>query len=165
MRRIVRTATGVRLLCEDGDFPSYDAELWVALGGPLGNLIGNALLVAVFLLTRQHAAHQAIRALCRAVLPLSLFLGIWNLMPIRGFDGGRILCCLLLRGRQGERLSFALRGVERLLSVTSATCFLLLWLLSVYLLLRTGRAFSLFWFCVQLFWSCMRQEERADGFD
>ena len=152
MGQICRSATGLRLITENAAFPSYSDEARVALGGPLGNLIGNALLYLAALAT----SHPALWAICRGVLPLSLFLGVWNLLPIEGFDGGRLLRCLLLRHRA------SLQTADRVLAVSSALCFCLFWMLSMYLLLRTGRAFSLFWFCVQLFWGCQRQE--GEGF-
>ena len=148
MRRLTFGATGLRMLTDHRAFPSYESELWIALGGPCGNLIGNALFFA--LARMSGSAHLLI--LCQELIPLSLFLGIWNLLPIHGFDGGRVLHCLLLRGRCAPACA------QRILCMTSAACFVLLWTLSIYLLLRTGRAFSLFWFCVQLFWGCWQKE-------
>lgn len=146
MKAILPTPTGLRLLVRENDFPSYHAELLVALGGPLGNLCGNALLVIAHMLL----PHGPLSTLCRDTLPISLFLGIWNLLPIQGFDGGRVLRCLLLRP-YAQRTIFP-DAADRLLRVTSGIFFLGLWVLSVYLLLRTGRALSLFLFCLQLFW-------------
>ena len=147
MGRICRSATGLRLITESAAFPSYADEAWVALGGPLGNLLGNALLYLISLA----ASHPALWTICRGVLPISFFLGIWNLLPIEGFDGGRLLRCLMLRRNT------TLRTADRVLAVSSALCFCFFWMLSMYLLLRTGRAFSLFWFCVQLFWGLYAQ--------
>jgi Zn-dependent protease len=152
MRRVCRSATGLRLITARAAFPSYAVEALVALGGPLGNLVGNAVLYLAAMLT--HCAF--LRSLCSSVMPVSLFLAAWNLLPIEGFDGGRILRCLLLQ--RGA----SLRASDRVLAFCSAFFFCLFWMLSMYLLLRTGRAFSLFWFCVQLFWGCWRRE--GEGF-
>lgn len=151
-RGVRPTATGLRLLLRENDFPSYGCELLVALGGALGNLLGNALLIMVQIVL----PHGYLTALCQGTLPLSLFLGIWNMLPIKGFDGGRVLRCLLLRHR-GQK-AMTPDTVDRLLGVTSGACFLGLWVLSVYLLLRTGRALSLFLFCLQLFWGLYRAD-------
>jgi len=152
MGRICRSATGLRLITRGALFPTYGAELIIALGGPCGNLLGNALLYAV----AWHLDAPIIWELCRGVLPISLFLGVWNLLPIESFDGGRILRCLLLQR------GITLRAADRALAFCSVIFFCLFWMLSMYLLLRTGRAFSLFWFCIQLFWGCARRE--GEGF-
>ncbi len=148
---ITPTPTGLRLLLRENEFPDYDTELGIALGGPLGNLFGNALLVLAGMLL----PGDTLREICRNTLPLSVFLGVWNLLPIVGFDGGRILRCLLLR-RRGQN-ALTPDAADRLLRVTSGACFLMLWMLSIYLLLRTGRAVSLFLFCLQLFWGLWRE--------
>ena len=149
---IIPTPTGLRLMLAKSAFPSYDVELCAALGGPLGNLLGNAVLIVLQMLLPL----APLRDICRETLPLSLFLGIWNLLPIEGFDGGRVLQCLLLRGR--KRNAITPDAVEGWLRLTSGACFLGLWVLSVYLLLRTGRALSLFLFCLQLFWGLFGEQ-------
>ncbi len=155
LRRITLSATGLRWLTDTGGFPSYGKEALVALGGPLGNVLGNAFLL---LLLRLSPANEGpVASLIAGTLPISLFLALWNLMPIRGFDGGRLLGCLLLQ----HRCAFSPTTAERVLNLTSAACFFVLWLLAVYLLLRTGRAFSLFLFCVQLFWGMYAAGERG----
>jgi Zn-dependent protease len=141
-----------------GEFPSYKAELAVSLGGPLGNLCSGALLWALTLLCRRSGCSTAfLLPLCRGVIPLSLFVAGWNLLPISGFDGGRILHCLLLLT---PRRAPSPRTADLLLTITSTTCVLSLWLLSVYLVLRTARALSLFLFCVQLFWGLWGEQLR-----
>ncbi|MBQ7336892.1 MAG: hypothetical protein IJW40_00385 [Clostridia bacterium] len=147
-RKIRFSATGLRLEMGEGIFPSYNTELIIALGGPLGNLLGNALLLFLSYILRHGEGGASLLALCQDTVPLSLFLGIWNLLPIEGFDGGRMLRCLL--SKRPCRMS--LPTIDRILAASSAGCFLTLWVLAVYLLLRTGRAVSLFVFCVQLFW-------------
>lgn len=145
------TPTGLRLFLSEHDFPTYESELLIALGGPLGNLLGNVPLILV----QARLPSDALRE----VVALSLFLGCWNLLPIEGFDGGRALRCLLLR-HHGKR-TLTPDAVDRLLRITSGACFLGLWLLSVYLVLRTGRALSLFLFCLQLFWGLCREQLRS----
>ena len=62
--------------------PSYGTEALLALGGPLFSLLGAALCRPQF-----SAAHPFVFT--------SLSLGVFNLLPIEGFDGGRILSALL----------------------------------------------------------------------
>ena len=76
----------------------------------------------------------------------SLSLGLLNLLPIDGFDGGRILHGLLCR-------FLPLRVAERMILVLSFCCIFLLWAISVWLLLRTGSSLTLFVFSCCLF--CM----------
>lgn len=135
-RRLRLTATGFRLMASGG-FSSYRAEALTALGGPLFN-IASALI----------AAH-----LCRtgeAFTLLSLYLGALNLLPIRGFDGASILTCLLC-GHHPPIPSCLPHTAERVVGVLSGLGLLLLWMISVYLLLRCGSALSLYVFCLQLF--------------
>ena len=75
---------------------------------------------------------------------ISLALGVINLLPIGWLDGGRMhraLCYQLLPPTIA-------RIVVRLVSFL---CFLLLWMTSVYLMLRFGNSLSLFAFSFSLF--------------
>ena len=99
--------------------PSYRAELLLAAAGPLASLA----LALPFLGT----SAPFFVALRNATLSFALF----NLLPIEGFDGGRILHALLAC-RFGER------GARHTLLVTSYLCLLFLFALSACLLLRYG---------------------------
>jgi membrane-associated protease RseP (regulator of RpoE activity) len=67
-----------------------------------------------------------------------------NLLPIRTFDGGRMLGALL--GKVwGEEVS------EAVLRGCSFICLFLIWAASVYFLLRVGDGLSLFCFSMSLF--------------
>ena len=159
LQRLQITRTGLRLMTRDSAFPSYTAEGWVALGGPLGNLLGNALFLLVAHLARGSAARFFLQ-LCGQLIPVSLSLALWNLLPIEGFDGGRLLRCLLcLTTKEADK---ALLRAERVLSLCSAACLLALWFFSVYLLLRAGTALSLYLFCAELFFTLYEpQKSRA----
>ena len=74
----------------------------------------------------------------------SFALGLLNLLPVRSFDGGRMLSAFLC-GVTNERIA------GRVLSGCSFLCLFLLWSLSVYLLLRAGSGLSLLSFSVSLF--------------
>ena len=148
LQRLQITRTGLRLVTRDRAFPSYVAEGGVALGGPLGTLLGNALFLLVARLTRGNAA-LFFAQLCGQLVPVSLSLALWNMLPIEGFDGGRLLRCLLCLAAKEPGSS--LLCAQRALSVCSAGCLFLLWFFSVYLLLRAGTALSLYLFCAELF--------------
>jgi Zn-dependent protease len=152
--RLSLSHTGLRLLTRDTVFPSYRAEAVIALGGPVGNLLGNTLLIVLSHLPVPPSADAFFVALNAQVLPLSLHLALWNLLPIEGFDGGRILQCLLNLA-QNKNLSPCV--AEQLVTASSCFCLLLLWFLSVYLLLHGSGALSLYLFCVELFISLIRK--------
>lgn len=149
-RRVRLTATGFRLMTPQA-YPSYRAEAITALGGPLANIL-SAVLVPHLLPSYT------------AFVSLSLYLGLLNLLPLRGFDGGTILSCVLC-ARHPPIPSLLPGSAERVISAVSALVLFLLWMVSVYLLLRRGSALSLYAFCLQLFRTVFveqRQEHRAD---
>lgn len=111
----------------------YAAELAVAAGGPLVSILGSAL------------ARPLGEVLTGAYLfsSVSLGLGLLNLLPVRGLDGGRILSCALSL-TAGERVA------DVTLRITTGLALGGLWLMSVYALLRVGEALTLFTFALCL---------------
>lgn len=75
---------------------------------------------------------------------ISAALGIVNLLPIGWLDGGRMFRAICY-----HMLPHGL--AHGLLRTVSFLCFLLLWMISVYLLLRVGNSLSLFIFSFSLF--------------
>ena len=122
---------GARL--ELGGMTGYAAELAVAAGGPLVSLSVSALARPWGSLWEEAALFSTV----------SLGLGLLNLLPVRGLDGGRILACTLSL-TAGERVS------ETVLRLTTGLALGGLWLLSVYALLRVGQALTLFTFSLCL---------------
>ena len=116
-----------------GRLLSYREEWLLALSGPFASMLPAILLCrwwnAGFLLLLSQS---------------SFALGLLNLLPVRSFDGGRMLSAFLC-GVTNERIA------GRVLSVCSFLCLFLLWSLSVYLLLRAGSGLSLLSFSVSLF--------------
>lgn len=99
--------------------PSYKAEGLLAAAGPLFSL-----LLALPLL---YASTPFAAALRLATLSFALF----NLLPIEGFDGGRILGAVI-------SARFDKKAAERVLFFTSYLSLLALFSLSACLLLRYG---------------------------
>lgn len=118
---------------ELGGLLSYRAELAVATGGPLVSLAAAAL---VWPLGRFLGGAYLFSA-------VSLGLGLINLLPVRGMDGGRMLACAL-------SLLFGERVADMTLRVTTGLFLGGLWLLSVYCLLRLGETLTLFTFALCL---------------
>ena len=123
-------------LMPDSGLYSYRKECLLCLAGPLFNLLCGTLGALLLWDSDLPFLH--------AFTLTSFSLGILNLLPIRDFDGGRVLyallCCRLPPDSAG-----------RLLSGFSFCCVLTLWMLSVYLLLRFSSSLSLFVFSVSLF--------------
>jgi len=91
--------------------------IWVALAGPGANLllaIVSALLLRALLLFGSMSSESQIEAVAPVLNPLLLMayfslyinvlLGVFNLLPLPPFDGGRVMVGLL-PSRQGEWLS------------------------------------------------------------
>lgn len=115
---------------------SYRSELLLSLSGPLINLVTGGAALYIY---------RAVR--CDALLffgVAGLFLAALNLLPVRGFDGGRIFTCLIAP-------RFGIYAAERVLGVLSFVCIWLLWGTSVYLMLRLGSSLALFVFSSALF--------------
>lgn len=153
LQTLRRTATGFRLISAGG-FISYDAELICALGGPLANALA-ALFCRLILW-----ADPSLGPLLSPLISLSLYLGLFNLLPMEQFDGARILhCWLCTRHRVLPSLSPA--AADRRIGFLSCGLLLLFWLIALYLLLRRGSALSLYLFCMQLFVATRRDERLA----
>ena len=86
----------------------------------------------------------------------SLLLSLFNLLPVRGFDGGRMLECALL---SHCKMKNALR-ISKLLSFFSL---FLVWSTANYFLLRAGSGLSLLCFSTVLFLRFL--EDCEDGVD
>ena len=107
-----------------GAFPSYRAEGLLAAAGPAASLL-------LALLTLPHGG-----ALATATRTVTLSLALFNLLPVKNFDGGRILNACLSHFIGND-------GAERVLSVTSYLSLLALFALSSCVLLRYGQNLSL----------------------
>ena len=107
-----------------GPLPSYRAEAILAAAGPFFSL-----LLALPLLPFSTPFALALRT---ATLSLALF----NLLPIDGFDGGRILHALLAAAFDDTR-------AVHILAISSYLVLFFLFALSSCLLLRYGQSISL----------------------
>ena len=123
-------------LVPDGGVYSYSREIFLCLCGPLVNLI--CASVGIWFLNGENGAFWE-----RFVFS-SLALGLLNLLPVKGFDGGRILGAFLLQ-------FCPTRSAENMAAALSFICVFLLWCVSVYLLIRFVASLSLFIFSISLF--------------
>ena len=132
---------------------SYRQELLVALGGPAANLLTAAVLFRAWTacgcpVCGASPSLSGWALVLGVLLPASLGLCAVNLLPIATLDGGRILSCLL-------SLTLGADVARRVLRLLSLFLLSLLWLLSVYALLRAGQFLSLFVFSFSLLVRCM----------
>ena len=117
-----------------GRLLSYGEEWLLCVAGPLFSLLLSAGLAPLW----------GVSAFARQLSCVSLLLGWMNLLPIRTFDGGRMLAALI-SARFGEQCA------DTVLRVCSFFCLFLIWAVSVYFLLRVGDGLSLFCFSMSLF--------------
>ena len=125
---------GVRM--NMGGILSYQDEFWLALGGPLANLLCAAisrLLLAV--VPSPISDHLAL------FFSASVGLALFNLLPLGTLDGGRILSSVISR-------FFSPEAAHTVLSITTGLCLTLLWLFSAYALLKGAPMLSLFAFAM-----------------
>ncbi len=115
---------------------SYGQEIVLCAAGPLFNFLLAAALTPFYLKTHP--------AFLQYLIFSSLAFGFLNLLPIRDFDGGRILHALL-------SLRFSQRIASVMLSILSFLFIFLLWSISIYFLLRASASLSLFIFSISLF--------------
>ena len=129
---------GARLV-PTGALPSYRAEALLAASGPAASLL-------LALLCLPHGGSFA-NALLWATLSLALF----NLLPVRGFDGERVLCCAL-------SACLTPPTARAVCSTLAYLTLLLLFALSACLLLRFGEQLSLAVLSASLFTRLFLQE-------
>lgn len=132
---------GVRLIF-NGPPPSYGKEMLLSAAGPLANLVSLALSLALG--SKIHAFFPSV----------SLALALLNLLPIEGFDGGRITHCLL-------SLLLPPHKADRILDLLSFLFLFTLWCISVYLMMRVGNQLSLFFFSTAIFFRIFLQKKRV----
>ena len=122
-----------------GSLISYPKEFLLCAAGPSMNFI-SAIAAVIY------SDHRGYYSDCGEwFIAVSIMLGLLNLIPAEGFDGGRMLSVVVTS-------LFGPRAAARLISVTTFTSILLLWMVSVYLLIRYGTSLSLFVFTVSLFY-------------
>ena len=118
---------------------TYRDELLIAAAGPAVNL---ASALALYPLISRFGGGPGL--FISALTAASVGLAFLNLLPVSGFDGGRILYCLL-------SLFLSPAVVFRVGQVLSFFCVFSLWSASVYLLLKTAGGLAVFVFSASLF--------------
>ena len=156
------TYSGMRI-CTEEYMISYKKEIFFALSGPLANMLVISIFSAGAVLA--HLTLEEVSRLCISFLfegtytyagvfgfvaLSSLLQGCINLLPVRTFDGGRILYCLIALAL-GERIS------ERILDVLSAFSAFILWVIALYLMLKISSGLGIYTFSACLFFGTMKK--------
>ena len=117
-----------------GRLLSYGEEWLLCWAGPMFSLILSGGLAALW----------SVSSFARLLSCASLLLGVLNLLPIKSFDGGRMLAAAV-------SAAFGETAAEYVLRLTSFLFLFLLWAVSVFFLLKAGDGLSLFCFSMSLF--------------
>lgn len=117
---------------------SYKDEITICAAGPLTNLIF-AYLTKLLMIYFQIES-----PIFNIFIFSSISLAVINLLPIRSFDGGRILYSIISNLSTPQKAEHTVEALSFFLLFT-------LWCISVYLLLKTSASLSLFIFSSYLF--------------
>ena len=148
--------SGARIVT-DRRLTSYKSELLLSLAGPLANILACGAVVGIFCTLGEGIEGAAASADAFLHSPKVDFLGILaffalssviqailNLMPVKTFDGGRILYCAAAN-LMGESAG------ERILTVTTAFSALILWIIALYLMIKIGGGLGIYVFAACVF--------------
>lgn len=117
-------------------FLSYKEEFILAMAGPSFGIVGFALCYPLYgIFSSKFIYYFSLISLC---------LSFFNLIPIKTFDGGRMLYCASAK-------LFGIKCAERLIRITTFLCIFSLWCLSAYLMFKTLSGVTLFIFSAILF--------------
>ncbi len=164
IKEIRLDVSGIRICTEEGA-GSYIDEFVLCMSGPLVNVIIIAVGAGIFLQKNMDASAvaSAIEAFaqCRSgsyygalgfFMICSVIQGGLNLLPIKTFDGGRMLFCLCA-------MAFGSRTAERVIGITSALCMLAIWMAALYLMIRVDAGLSIYTFAACVFLGTLRDKE------
>lgn len=126
---------GAGLIPESSCF-SYKDEIVLCAFGPLVNFLSAIICIPLYLSSHNEIIYYFSVS--------SLSLGVLNILPIKDFDGGRILYSLLCLFNNSII-------AEKVLKIISFIFIFSLWCLSIYLLLIANSSLSIFIFSLSLF--------------
>ncbi len=119
---------------------SYKREWLLCAAGPALNLLTGG---AAYYIYRNFGSPEKLKYVLFFAIA-SLFLALLNLLPIKNFDGGRMLICIAAP-------IIGIYTAEKITNTLSFFSVLLIWVMSLYLMLRVGSSLALFVFSSALF--------------
>ncbi len=160
LEKITLEVTGARIYPRRC-FSSYREEWILSAAGPVANLIAFAAAFVILgensrcilqnsfaLLSGEEFGFVEVMSLFALFSCLQAFL---NLLPVSSFDGGRMLSCAFAR-------LFNDKAAVRAKAILSGMFAILLWMVAVYFLLKTGAGLSLFCFSAGILFSITQEE-------
>ena len=156
--------SGVRI-CTDNGIGSYADEFILCMSGPLVNIV--IITVGLVTFARMNLSPESIASAVQdfADRDADSFLGAaaffvlcavlqggLNLLPIKTFDGGRMLyyACAAMLGQC---------AAERVVGLTSALCISAIWSAALYLMIRLDAGLSIYTFAACVFLGTLRDKE------
>ena len=147
LKRLTLGFAGARIYPDDEGM-SYKKEFFLCAGGPIANLCFAVIAITSTLVYQKNTMLSADEVMAQALLILdgqsgelisalylcavvSLLQAAVNLLFVDGLDGGRMLVAFISQIGSAQTAYRA----EKICTLLSAVC---LWLVSVYLLLKTG---------------------------
>lgn len=157
--------SGARI-CVDERLTSYICEFWLAFAGPAVNFLASLITITACRFARISTAAlfesaevfmssgkwDIVGASGFFVLA-SLAQAIINLLPVKTFDGGRLLYCFISELWDEKK-------AEHILSVTSAISAFVLWTVALYLMLRISSGLGIYVFSAGIFASTVIDKAR-----
>ena len=148
--------SGLRIEVDERLTP-YGAELVLAAAGPFANFVASFAACMVIkkegldIISAFEAAEKFIdtgkasfAGICGFFVMSSCVQAVINLLPVKTFDGGRILYCTLA-AVSDERIA------DSVLSVTSCVFAFILWTVSLYLMLKMSAGLGIYIFSACIF--------------
>ena len=122
---------------------NYSSELIISLAGPLANFVLAAVMYILFLFFPNPVILFTV--IC------SIFLAVVNLVPVRGFDGGRMVRCIALSRLEYEK---ALKFIK----ISEQVSLIILSALSIAAIRAAAFNISLIIICLYLFVSVYKND-------
>jgi stage IV sporulation protein FB len=119
---------------------SYRREWLLSAAGPAANIVSGG--IAYYIYRIYGGTYNVQYVLFFAIA--SFFLAALNLLPIKNFDGGRMLLCVTAP-------TLGLYNAEKITEILSFIFVLIIWAMSLYLMLRVGSSLTMFVFSSALF--------------
>ncbi|MBQ3012540.1 MAG: site-2 protease family protein [Clostridia bacterium] len=147
---------------------SYKSEFFLALAGPLANLVAAAIIFAVSRASEVSAVELFEKAsellesgqsdawgYLGFFAVSSLIHAVTNLVPIEKLDGGRVLYCAVA-AISNERFA------ERVLSVTTAISLFAIWTMALYLMLKISSGIGIYAFAFCIFLTTLKKDNSEE---
>lgn len=148
--------SGIRI-CVDEKLVGYIQEFWLALAGPVANASVSLIVLTGYRFFRffpdsifdaaadfLSIGRFNIIGMGGFFILASLVQASINLLPIKTFDGGRMLYCILSEYTNEKT-------AEYILSITSAISAFVLWTIALYLMLKISAGLGIYVFAACIF--------------